>query len=886
MKSRIKISLFFIGMIFLALPSQGQAIHDYVEGEIILQMKPGVMPVEVLKNLQVSNSRATKPNLEKIAEAPFTIYKLKLSSDQQETNKLVEVLRKDSRVLMVQKNRKLKYRSIPNDPLFSSQWQFKNTQSPGVDYNIEKAWEITTGGVTIFGDTIVVAVLEDGIGRHDDIVGNLWRNHQEIPGDKIDNDGNGYVDDYNGWNIDTKNDDVNLDDRHGTSVAGIIGAQGNNTIGVTGVNWNVKIMSVVTGEITEANVISAYSYVYTQRKLYNESNGKKGAFIVATNSSWGIDRGKPSEAPIWCSFYDSLGSVGILNCAATINESINVDEEGDLPTTCSSNFLIAVTNVNRNDIKTSSSGFGKKNIDLGAFGDATYNTTSSNKYATFTGTSAATPHVAGAIALAYSVPCSKLMNEVRKDPANAALFLKHELLSSTKSNASLAGITSAQGRLDIGNFITKVNSWCNECSAPLIDDNYDVAEEGELRVSIAEKPNNVKIDLRIRVVGSAEWTMYENVNANTIINGLRLCNDYEYQLKTSCDSSVLTDFQYSRFITSFGCCPQPVIQSIKEDDNVLFISLTQQDLVDNSILEIREKDADKWVYLPFDIEYSVDELENCKLYEYRLTNSCLDGRSFSPISKESTFYTNCGNCTAEAYCNDFNFDNDQEWITSVGLGGSLWESGKDEKGLGSFLGYKVPKLERNKEFDLEIIPGFLNQTYQEFFKVYIDLNQDAEFSANELLYRSETRLPFVRDTILIPSDAKPGITRMRVIMSFDDNNIDCNAEENYGEIEDYCVEILQSVGVIESSDLNNEISILNTIITNNEIGIKTSLTDSEVLTLSLYGLDGRIFDQQQLFFGSQKQQTTLNIPQNLNAGLYILNIQGKQTRKSFKVLKP
>ncbi|HMS66580.1 MAG TPA: S8 family peptidase [Saprospiraceae bacterium] len=886
MKSRIKISLFFIGMIFLALTSKGQAIHDYVEGEIIIQMKPGVRPVEVLKNLQVSNSRAAKPTFEKIAEAPFTIYKLKLSTDSNETDQLINVLRKDNRVLMVQKNRRLKYRSIPNDPLYNSQWQFKNTQTPGADYNIEAAWDITTGGVTSFGDTIVVAVLEDGIGKHDDIIGNLWKNHHEIPGDKIDNDGNGFVDDYNGWNIATKNDDVHLDDRHGTSVAGIIGAQGNNEIGVSGVNWHVKIMSVVTGDITEANVISAYSYVYTQRKLYNESNGKKGAFIVATNSSWGIDRGKPSDAPIWCSFYDSLGSVGILNCAATINESINVDEEGDLPTTCSSNFLIAVTNINRNDIKTSSSGFGKKNIDIGAFGDATYNVTSGNRYATFTGTSAATPHVAGAIALAYSVPCSKLMDEVRKDPANAALFLKQQLLSSAKSNASLAGITSAQGRLDIGSFITKVNNWCNDCSAPLIDDNYNVAEEGKLRVSISEIPNNVRIDLRIRVEGSTEWTMYENVNTNTVINGLQLCNDYEYQLKSTCGSSLLSDFQYSRFITSFGCCPQPVIKSLEEIDNVLYINLEEQSLVDMNILEIREKDAAKWESISFDLESSIDELENCKLYEYRLSNSCLDGRSFSPISNANTFNTDCGSCTSDEYCNDFNFDNDQEWISSVGFGGSLWESAKDEKGLGLFLGYKVPKLERNKEFDLEIIPGFLNQTYQEFFKVYIDLDQNKAFSANELLYKSETRLPFVRDTILIPADAKPGITRMRVIMSFDDNNIDCNLEENFGEIEEYCVEILQSVGITESSNQNNQVTILNTIITNNEIGIKTSLIESETLTLSLYGLDGRMFDQQKLFINAQNQQITLNTPPGLNTGLYILNIQGKQTRKSFKVLKP
>ncbi|MBK8387849.1 MAG: T9SS type A sorting domain-containing protein [Saprospiraceae bacterium] len=94
------------------------------------------------------------------------------------------------------------------------------------------------------------------------------------------------------------------------------------------------------------------------------------------------------------------------------------------------------------------------------------------------------------------------------------------------------------------------------------------------------------------------------------------------------------------------------------------------------------------------------------------------------------------------------------------------------------------------------------------------------------------------------------------------------------------------MGITESSNPNNQVTILNTIITNNEIGIKTSLIESETLTLSLYGLDGRMFDQQKLFINAQNQQITLNTPPGLNTGLYILNIQGKQTRKSFKVLKP
>ena len=261
--------------------------------------------------------------------------------------------------------------TTPNDVEFPNQWQYINTEqsggSQGADIDVDLAWDVTTGGLTANGDTIVVAVLDDGIDlNHSDFENNLWVNHAEIPNNGIDDDENGYIDDYRGWNSNQDNDNI-AGGGHGTPVAGIVGAKGNNGTGVAGVNWNVKVMVVKNDfNTSEAGVLAAYSYPLAMRQQYNESNGTRGAFVVSTNASWGVDFGRPEDAPIWCSYYDTLGTYGILNCGATINGNVNVDEEGDLPTACSSDFMISVTNMNHFDNKVQGAGYGLETIDLGA----------------------------------------------------------------------------------------------------------------------------------------------------------------------------------------------------------------------------------------------------------------------------------------------------------------------------------------------------------------------------------------------------------------------------------------------------------------------------------------------------------------------------------------
>ena len=184
--------------------------------------------------------------------------------------------------------------TIPNDPDFPSQYYLHNTGQTGglanADLNLPHAWNFSTGGLSSIGDEVVVAVIDHGFDlTHPDLSPVFWENGAEIPNNHLDDDGNGYVDDVRGWNVFSENDDLQgLSMTHGTQIAGVIGAKGNNAYGISGINWDVKLMGLVAGQ-TEAHLLRAYAYIHEMRRRYNQSNGTDGAFVVAVNASMGIN---------------------------------------------------------------------------------------------------------------------------------------------------------------------------------------------------------------------------------------------------------------------------------------------------------------------------------------------------------------------------------------------------------------------------------------------------------------------------------------------------------------------------------------------------------------------------------------------------------------------
>lgn len=367
-------------------------------------------------------------------------------------------VRNNKHVALAQFNHKVTYRGItPNDSLFDQQWSLASVK-------IQDSWERDNDNLTSDGDTIVLAVIDEGFKDHKDI--NYFYNYAEIPDNNIDDDSNGYKDDFWGYNVrDMQADHVNDSQNHGTHIAGIIGAKGNNDIGIAGICWNGKVLAISKGkDVTESLVLRGYQYALRMRKRYNESNGTEGAFVVATNSSFGVDNGQPEDFPLWCSFYDSLGAQGILSIGATVNSNLDIDKHGDIPTTCPSPYFIGVTN-STNANEKANAGYGPINIDLAAPGTGILSTINNASYGKKSGTSMAGPHVVGAIGVMYDNACDDFTSLVKSNPDSAAIHVKKVLLRSVTVYSEFDGKVASKGILNIDT----ATSWmqCNRLNVSI-----------------------------------------------------------------------------------------------------------------------------------------------------------------------------------------------------------------------------------------------------------------------------------------------------------------------------------------------------------------------------------------------------------------------------------
>lgn len=339
--------------------------------------------------------------------------------------------------------------TVPDDSNLTQLWGLNNTGQTGgttdADIDAPEAWDIQTGS-----GNVVIAVIDTGIDyTHPDLVDNMWTNPGEIAGDGIDNDGNGYVDDIYGYDFAYGDSDPFDGNNHGTHVAGTIGGVGDNGLGVTGVNWDVQMMAMKFlsdgGSGSTSAAIQAVNYVTMMKRDY-------GVNVVATNNSWG--GGGYSQA--LANAIAEGGEEGILFIAAAGNSNNNNDNSNYYPANYDDPCVITVAATDHNDQKASFSSYGSNTVDLGAPGASIYSTISGGGYAWFSGTSMATPHVAGVVGLLAA-----------ENPQATAAEIKAAIVDGVDPVASMDGITITGGRLNAYNSLQLIGTG-EDLTAPTV----------------------------------------------------------------------------------------------------------------------------------------------------------------------------------------------------------------------------------------------------------------------------------------------------------------------------------------------------------------------------------------------------------------------------------
>ncbi|MDR9488061.1 S8 family serine peptidase [Salibacter sp.] len=436
----------FLSILILLFFSTVLVRAQVKEGQLIVQLHNNANAEELTHDMNNSFGNQVIQKSKELS-GRMNMHLIHFDTNIADLDKLLGVFGSDQRTIAVQPNHtNVELRDkTPNDLDYPAQWALNETKLGNMA--APTAWDYSTGDTTATGEKIVIAVVDNGFElSHQDL--SFFENTNEIPNNNIDDDQNGYVDDVNGWNVYNDNNIIPTQ-QHGSHVAGIAAAKGNNNQGVTGVGWGMDVLPIAGSSGSEAVVLAAYGYILEMRALYNETNGQKGAFLVAANSSFGINYADASQYPLWCNFFDSLGAEGVLSTGATINGNIDVDQFGDMPTTCSSPYLLSVTNLTEDAVKNTGAGYGTTHIDIAAPGTGIYSTVPSNSYSNSTGTSMAAPQVAGAIGLLYSAMCPDLINLYKQNPDSIALYVREAILKGADTLSMLQGTSATNGKLNL-----------------------------------------------------------------------------------------------------------------------------------------------------------------------------------------------------------------------------------------------------------------------------------------------------------------------------------------------------------------------------------------------------------------------------------------------------
>lgn len=387
--------------------------NDSVEDEI--ESVKGLVAIDDLDNDNAETVAAQYANL--TDQVAYAEPNFKIELDDPATDSTKDLLLRDSGVNPI----------TPNDPMFKDQWALSNSGQNGgkakADLRALEAWVKTQGS-----KDVVVAVLDSGVDyTHPDLAANMWVRPDSVPQYRDANLGS--FNDLHGFNaVDNQSDPMD-DNGHGTHCAGIIGAEGNNDEGIAGINWNVQIMPLKFmgrgGFGTTKDAIEAINYAIDRKRA--------GVNVKVINASWGsVSYSKALEDAI-----RAAGEEGILFVAAAGNSSSSNDKRPHYPSNYKLPNVISVAALDRNDELASFSNYGANSVHIAAPGKDILSTWLKDSYREASGTSMATPYVAGVAALILS-----------NDSSITAEKLRERIMHSVDKLDTLSGKIETGGRLN------------------------------------------------------------------------------------------------------------------------------------------------------------------------------------------------------------------------------------------------------------------------------------------------------------------------------------------------------------------------------------------------------------------------------------------------------
>lgn len=465
-------------LLLIAICKASAAAPEAVPGEYVVQLKSSTIKTMSAKLLAKSLNAQIKrfvPNTD------IVVLKMKDKGDPKLT--VASLLENDS-ILFAEPNYIYRVSRTPNDPELGKLWGLINSGQAdsskaagvaGVDIGAEKAWDIQTGN-----QDLVVAVIDTGMDyNHKDLKANAWTNEAELNGKTgVDDDGNGFVDDIHGYDFVNRDGDPMDDHGHGSHCSGTIGAKGDDNAGIVGVAWNVKIMGVkFLSKDGSGSLDAAVESIKYATKMG----------VKVMSNSWG--GGGYSE--ILKNAIQEASDKGIVFTAAAGNHSGNNDETPSYPASYNVPNVISVAAVDNRGSLAYFSCFGRQSVHVAAPGVNIFSSIPSG-YDSWSGTSMATPHVTGVVALLLSQEPNLTPEEVR-----------NRLVKTSKPLAGLKGKVASNGLIDAYFALT------NQQAPPDANDPDNWGNHRALNISTTHPyDKNAKQSWEVEVAGAKEIALY------------------------------------------------------------------------------------------------------------------------------------------------------------------------------------------------------------------------------------------------------------------------------------------------------------------------------------------------------------------------------------------